>query len=187
MAVPRLMFQDFKWCGEMIRRFGLLTSLTSGNMSIRQGDIIYITRHNASLTYLRYQDIIEVGIDDDKSIDKDASMELPLHREIYRCIEINAIMHVHGVYAIISSSFENTEIIPCDIEGEVMLGKIKVVKQSESMKEDIIKSLKDSSSVIVERHGIFATGKSLRDAFNIALITENSCKIVVYERILKKV
>ena len=70
---------------EQFQRFGKdlfdegLTSSHGGNMSVRMGDRIIITRTGAMLGHLEDKDLIETGVEEDDSNIMLASSELVVH------------------------------------------------------------------------------------------------------------
>ena len=57
-----------------------LTSSHGGNMSVRMGDRIFITRTGSMLAHLEENDVIEIGLEEDNSNIMLASSELVVHR-----------------------------------------------------------------------------------------------------------
>ncbi len=49
-----------------------------------------------------------------------ASAELAVHRSIYKKTSALAVVHAHPPYAV-ALSFTEKEIVPCDMEGRVLL------------------------------------------------------------------
>ena len=77
------MLKDFAYIGRDLFLSGLNSS-HSGNMSIRCGDRIIITRRGAMLGQLTEQDLIETGLTKNDSHIILASTEIGVHRAIYQ-------------------------------------------------------------------------------------------------------
>src|SRR5690554_481688 len=93
------MYEQFRQVG---RDLFLQNAVSShgGNISVRIGDRILITRRGSVIHNLTESDIIETGVYDDDSGVALASTELIVHREIYKKTTAMAIVHAHPVNAI---------------------------------------------------------------------------------------
>ncbi|MGB3477568.1 MAG: class II aldolase/adducin family protein, partial [bacterium] len=69
-----------------------------GNISKRVGDRILISATHSMLDNLE-DDIVEVSLAGPSPLDEKASMELPMHRAIYRDTDAQAVIHGHTPYA----------------------------------------------------------------------------------------
>ncbi|MHB8868942.1 MAG: class II aldolase/adducin family protein, partial [Thermoleophilia bacterium] len=85
----------------------------AGNMSVRVGDRLVITRRGSMLGRLQPEDLIETGIDRDDSGIALASSEIVVHRAVYQRTAAQAILHTHPPHGIVLS-LEQDEIIPVD-------------------------------------------------------------------------
>jgi L-fuculose-phosphate aldolase len=85
---------QFQAVGKNLFSRGLVYS-QSGNLSIRMGDNLIITRRGSQLGSLDENDLIETGIYRNNRATPLASTELPVHRAIYRMTSAQAIVHAH--------------------------------------------------------------------------------------------
>lgn len=176
------MIEQFKLVGKLMFEEGLVHA-GAGNLSIRQGDNILITRKGSMLSILKDEDIVTVGIEPSEA-DKDASIELVVHRAIYKGSKAQAIVHAHPAYAIALSNTEE-KIIPQDAEGKFYLKSIPVVKARDTIgSEEIARFLPPVFgggyvSAIVKGHGTFAVGADLIEAYKLTSTLENTCKIIL--------
>jgi len=171
---------------EMFRKYGRLLSLHGyvvghgGNLSLRSGNTMYITRHGARLEDLRLEDIIAIPIEGESSFDSIASSEVLLHRAVYlNGAQHLAIVHTHSPYAVAISFFLD-ELEPLDAEASYVLRKVPVVEGeagSVKMAERVAEALKDSHAVIVRGHGVFAAAKMLDAAYRYACLVERSSQL----------
>jgi len=166
-----------------------LVSSHSGNVSIRMGDRLIITRRDSKLGCLQEHDLIETGIDKNDRYTPLASRELPVHRAIYRETPALAIVHAHPPHAI-ALSLTESEITPCDAEGLSLVGRVPVLGWNMEVKPgglaDIIaQALKQSQIVMVHGHGSFATGQLLEEAHSHTTFLEESCRIICLLKSLK--
>jgi Ribulose-5-phosphate 4-epimerase and related epimerases and aldolases len=173
---------------DMFQRIGrdlFLTGLISshgGNMSVRMGDRILITRRGSNLAWLEERDIIDIGFYEDDSNVMLASSEIVVHRAIYQNTTALAIVHTHPPYAIVRS-FIADEIVPIDSEGSYLLKRVPVVASeltvgSTEVAKIVSKELKEYSIVMLRGHGAFSVGNLLEEAYQWTSSLEVSCKIL---------
>lgn len=91
---------DLVACGRDLLARGLL-SQTSGNLSIRLGDEVFITPTSMEYNLIEPADIVVVGLDGAvRSGDRRPSSEAPLHCLAYQTRpDISAIVHTHSPHA----------------------------------------------------------------------------------------
>ena len=105
---------QFQNVGQCLFHRGLVSS-QSGNLSIRMGDRLIITRRGSNLGYLQENDLIETGINKNDRWTPLASIELPVHRAIYQTTQARAIVHAHPVH-VVALSMAVKEIISEHLE-----------------------------------------------------------------------
>ncbi len=172
-------FQKIGWASYIAG----LQDTHSGNMSMRIGNRMLITRRGSMLGFLNDYDIIEVGLEKNDSGVSLASSEIGIHRAIYRETSGLAIVHAHLINAVVLSLI-NDEIVPVDVEGAYTIRKVPVVSfefgsGSREMEEEIPRQLKDNKIVVIKGHGAIAIGETLEEALFYNSVLENSCKIIV--------
>ena len=182
-----MMLAQFKAVGHDLFTRGLVSS-HSGNLSIRMGDRIIITRRGSQLGSLEEHDLIETGLTKNDRATPLTSVELPVHRAIYLATQARAIVHAHPVHAIALSLTEN-EIPATCIEGEP-LGPVPVVGWNMEVKpgglaDVIAQALKGYRIVMVHGHGSFAIGQLLEEALNCTTSFEANCEVVCLLRSLQ--
>jgi L-fuculose-phosphate aldolase len=181
------MFIDFQRFGRDLFLAGLNNS-HSGNLSVRCGDRVVITRKGSMLGNLAEQDIIETGLNKNDEKTALASTEIGVHRSIYRGTPASAVVHAHPVHAIALSLIEDL-IIPVDAEGAHFLPKIPVLAAidpigSKELEENLPPLLRDFRIVLVRGHGSFAVGHNLEEAYQWTTCLENVCRIICLNRTL---
>ena len=168
-----------------------LTDTHGGNISMRIDDYILIKKSGKMLGYLEPADIVVTTLEENRELDAEASIELKVHRAIYKTLpEVKGIVHAHSPYAV-ACSLVYDEIIPLDSEGKLLLGKIPVlsakkVVSSDEVAEKLPELLKKSPVAVVKSHGPFAVGKTLEEALKYLSALENSCKIISIMRIMER-
>lgn len=183
------MLEDFKKIGGDLFLSGLNSS-HSGNLSVRYGDRIVITRRGAMLGHLAERDLIETGLAKNDSNIILASTEIGVHRAIYRGTSALAIVHAHPVHAIALSLIED-QIIPVDSEGAYLLHKVPVIAAehtigSKELENSLPALLSEYKIVMVRGHGSFAVGQMIEEAYQWTSSLEQVCRIIYLTRSLQK-
>jgi L-fuculose-phosphate aldolase len=175
-----MILSQFQTIGNDLFNSGLVTS-NGGNLSIRLGDRLIITRAGSWLSCLQENDLIETGIDKNDRYTPLASVELPVHRAIYKSTSAQAIVHAHPPHAVALSLLKR-EIVPDCVEGQETVGTVPVLGwhvevKSGGLADVITEALTDHHIVMVRGHGSFAIGQLLEEAYNYTTALEESCKI----------
>jgi L-fuculose-phosphate aldolase len=183
------MYEEFTEYGRLLFDQGLNNS-HSGNMSVREKDYIYITRHGARLYNLTFNDIVKVHMQDDRW-DEGASLETKVHRAIYRgCPAVKSIAHAHPPYGIVLS-LDNDVIRPIDMEGAYYFSEIPVYACPQTIGSDEVAAhlpelLASYKVVLVRGHGAFAGGATLEEAAMYLSVLESACRISYLHRQLPR-
>ena len=186
MIDPRIL-QQFQEIGRDMFVHNLISS-HGGNISMRLGDRIFITRRGSMLGRLQERDIIETGLFKKDSGVTLASTELIVHRAIYLATPGLAVAHAHTRRAVALSLARN-EIVPIDNEGSYLLKKIPVVEVefasgTPQMANTVAEALKSYKIIVLRGHGSFAIGQTLEEAFQWTDALEEACEIILYSKIL---
>ncbi len=181
--------QEMAKFGRMLVEHGLVES-HFGNISVRMGSKILITKSGVPLDEITRKSVVEVDIDKPSSLDNIASSEVTVHRAIYKHTQALAVIHAHPSFAVIESLLaEEDNIIPINIEGQYFLHEIPVVRGAAGTPElakSTREALKDHKDAIVFGHGTFAAGKTLEEVYFITEQIEHSCKLMYYFDLAKK-
>ena len=179
------MLEQFQRIGRLLFQEGLIYS-HGGNLSILEGNKIFITRRDAMLGELKEGDLIEVGIEPGEN-DKLASRELPTHRAVYKQTGAKAIIHAHPPHAIAISITDN-RVVPQDAEGIFLFKSAAIVRVRDGVGSEetarLLPSFLSGASVVavVKGHGSFAIGNNLEEAYKYTSALENSCRVIVAVR-----
>ncbi|MFZ3168899.1 MAG: aldolase [Candidatus Methanoperedens sp.] len=181
--------RDFTKFGKKLVDSGLVES-QFGNISIRNGDKMLITRTGVHLDEINKNSVVELDIDKSSNLDTIASSETIVHRTIYKNTPALTIIHAHPFFSVIESMLvENETIVPINIEGEYFLQEIPVVKGatgSPGLADKTSQALRAHKGVIVFGHGTFSAGKTLEEAYFITALVEQSCKMKYYLDMAKR-
>jgi len=175
------MYQEFRDIGRDIFLSGLISS-HGGNMSVRVGDRMLITRRGSMLGRLTERDIIETALEHEDSEVALASTEIVVHRAIYAATNGLAIVHTHSPNSILRSMIED-EVVPIDSEGSYLLHKVPVYSLAQTagsaeVAETVSEALKEYKCVLLRGHGPFAIGSVLEEAFQWISCLEMACTIL---------
>jgi len=126
--------------------------------------------------------LIETGIDRNSRTTPLASIELPVHRAIYKATQAQAIVHAHPPHAI-ALSLTHRAIEPTSGEDVSLTGKIPVVGWRTAVKpgglaDVIAEALAENRIIMVHGHGSFAVGQLLDEAYNLTTTLEQACQVL---------
>jgi L-fuculose-phosphate aldolase len=178
--IERETIRLFRDIGRDLYVAGLTTS-HGGNMSVRLGDGIIITRRGSMLGRLGDDDLVETDMEPCAADDR-CSREIVVHRAIYAATDARAIVHAHPPHTV-ARSFGHDSIVPADSEGLYVLGEVPVVEAattiaSSEAAEVLARSLGSARVAVLRTHGSFATGASLEEAFMHVSVLEASAVIL---------
>ncbi|MBN1193042.1 MAG: class II aldolase/adducin family protein [Coriobacteriia bacterium] len=178
--IDREIIRQFRDIGRDVFVSGLTTS-HGGNMSVRDGERIIITRRGSMLGRLTDDDLIETGMEPSAADDR-CSREIVVHRAIYAATEARAIVHAHPVHTI-ARSFACDSIVPEDSEGLFVLGDVPVVEAATTIAsaeaaEVLARALGSAPVAVLRTHGPFATGATLEEAFMHVSVLEASAAVL---------
>ena len=177
------MHEELRKFGRKLVESGLVSS-HFGNISVRVGRKMLISRSGAMLDELDEASVVEVDLEKPSSLDIIASSEANVHRAIYKNTSALAIIHTHSPFAVVMSLICDARgerrIVPVDTEGAYFLHEIPLVHGgagTEELARNLAAALKEHKAAIAVGHGAFCTGKILEEAFVVASMVEHSCKI----------
>ncbi|HSW57224.1 MAG TPA: class II aldolase/adducin family protein [Dehalococcoidales bacterium] len=176
-----MFINQFQNVGRALFSRGLVSS-SSGNLSIRMGEHLIITRRGSNLATLEEIDLVETGIHKNDRNTPLASVELPVHRAIYQNTQAKAIVHAHPphltalsmVDRVIKSehleNFGSIAVVP-------VLGWDMEVKPG-GLADIIAETLKTNYIIAVRGHGSFAIGQIMDEAYDYTTNLEAACQIL---------
>lgn len=175
------MYEWFREIGRDCFLSGLVSS-HAGNLSVRVGDRLTITRRGSMLGALRPEDLIETGLERDEGDDVRASSELATHRAVYRLTPALAVVHTHPAHGVVLS-LDRDEIVPLDFEGSYLFQRVPVVSAagsvgSEEVAEAVSAALAQERLCMLRGHGLFAIGHTLEEAYQWSSSFEASARVL---------
>ncbi|RZN33676.1 MAG: aldolase [Methanosarcinales archaeon] len=183
------MWQEISRFGKKLVEYGLVES-HFGNISIRTGDTMLITRSGSALDEIDQDAVVEVGIAGSSSMDLIASSETIVHRAIYQNTSALAIIHAHCPYAVIESLIADSPIVPVDSEGVYFLHEIPVVTGgigTSDLARNAAPLLREHKGVIIQGHGTIAVGMVLEEAYVVTSQIEHCCQVKYHVDLFNRV
>lgn len=153
-----------------------------GNMSVRDGDRIIITRRGSMLGRIGERDVVWTNMRA-CDLDEECSREIVVHRAIYEATDAKAIVHAHPEHTIYRSLIEDS-IAPIDSEAAYVLGaSIPVVTAAQTIAspeaaDKLAAVLREHKIAVLKSHGPFAVGSTLEEAFYHVSALEVACRIL---------
>lgn len=176
------MYERFRDVGRDLFLSGGVTT-HGGNLSVREGDRIFISRRGSALGRMRPEDITEASMTPCEA-DAICSRELVVHRAIYEACDAKAIVHAHTVHTIFRSMIAD-EICPADSESRYVIGaSVPVCSPQETIASPEAASMlaevfsAGAKVAVLRTHGPFAIGETLEEAFYHVSCLEASCRIL---------
>ena len=167
-----------------LRQYGLNDS-HSGNASVRDGDIVWVTPTGCCADTLSSGELVECHLDGWSG--KGTSLDAPLHLAVYRANpRTRAILHSHGPYSV-AMTMDNQEFRPEDFEGQLYFSRVPVitipydryVEQSPRLVSEV---LAEYPIAVVRGHGVYACAESLDLAYKWTCSLELSAKTAFIAR-----
>jgi len=148
----------------------------SGNISVRNGDEMYITKTGSLKGHLAERDICRPGLAEPEYGLFQTSSETGEHRRVLEFA--GAMIHAHALQTVLLSYFTDS-ILPVDVWGRKNLGTVPVLTfaapiGSPEMEEKIPEALRVRPAMVVKTHGPFVRGATLDEAFFYLCLLENS-------------
>lgn len=173
---------DIATYSQKVVEAGLL-HMQGGNLSVRLGDELVITRTRTLKLVLGPDDVVTAPVDDDAPVEG-ASSTLAMHRAIYRRTDAQAIMHAHPYHATLLSFFVDV-IEPVEENGLLYLGRrIRCVAAPgyvrwNEVAEEMALALTESPAAMLKWHGSFTIGDSMALAFHNTQAIESTARFIL--------
>lgn len=183
------MWRELQKFGKKCVDSGMTTS-HFGNISVRVGNKILISRSGSMIDELDENTIVEVDMQKPGSFDLIASSETIVHRSIYQKTSALAIIHVHSPFATVMSMLEPGDYLePEDTESKYFIHQMPLITGkigSKELAKNASEALKDSKVAIIRGHGSIAIGKIMEEAYVHICTVEHACKVKYYFDLMKR-
>src|SRR5688500_13090001 len=145
-------------CGADLFASGLITT-RGGNLSVRVGDTIVITRTGALLAHLAPPDLVECPVGSSGERDDETSSDLVVHRAVYQACDARAVLHAHPPTAV-AFTWTTDHFSPDDHEGRVFIPHVPVVAERKPrtlVASDVAAAVAAGARIVAVRtHGTYA-------------------------------
>lgn len=154
---------------------------TSGNISVRSGDLLAVTPSGTDYETLRPQDVVVVDLAGAR-IDGELAptVELPLHLACYAEHNADAVVHTHSTAATaLSLVCDHVPAVHYQIAmfgGSVAVSPYATYGTPELV-TNVSAALQGRSAVVMEHHGTLTTGDTLGKAYDRARQLEWVCDV----------
>ncbi len=176
------MISDAVQFGKLLYEKGYVVA-SEGNISFVEGGRTYITKSGVFKGFITENDFIEINRKGEPvSGNEKVSTEVYTHLAIYDVRpDVKAIIHAHPVYSITCSIAGiplSEAIFP---ESLFAIGKVPITDYATPSTKEGAKVVKEwaekTDVLILDRHGVFAFGKDIKDAFSKLEIAEKTAQI----------
>lgn len=158
-----------------------LTVATSGNLSVRCGDLVVITPSGVPYPSLEPSmvPVCDAGGDVVEG-DLAPSSELPMHLAVYEATGCGAIVHPHSVHATVLSVLVD-ELPPVHYLVAALGGGVRVARYetygTDELAEAVVEALGDRTAALMAHHGSITIGHTLDVAYQRARWLEWLCEV----------
>ncbi|WP_328316799.1 class II aldolase/adducin family protein [Streptomyces sp. NBC_00388] len=154
---------------------------TSGNVSVRCGDLVLVTPSGVPYERLGPGDTVAVDLDGRQVTGElRPTSELPLHLAVYRATAATAVVHTHAVHATAVSTLV-TELPVVHYMAAALGGPVRVAPYalygSEELAAHMLTALADRSGCLLQNHGTVTHGGSLDQAYDRTAQLEWMCRL----------
>ncbi|HEX4816815.1 MAG TPA: class II aldolase/adducin family protein [Nonomuraea sp.] len=159
---------------------------TSGNLSVREGDLVTVTPTGVSLDTLTPEMCPVVDLDGHLVAGElRPSSETPMHLAIYRTTDARAVVHTHSVFgAVVATTM--TELPPVHYNALQLGGVTGTVKVAEyatygtpELAANVRSALAGKRAALMANHGGVTIGATLEEAFEATRLLEWLCEVYV--------
>ncbi|MEV6396273.1 class II aldolase/adducin family protein [Streptomyces sp. NPDC051907] len=154
---------------------------TSGNVSVRVGDLVLVTPSGVPYDRLAPEDVVAVDLDGDQVLGEfRPTSELPLHLEVYRGTDARAVVHTHAAHATAVSTLV-AELPPIHYMIAILGGPVRVAPYAlygtEELAANMRDALRDRTGCLLQNHGTITYGDSLQQAYDRTAQLEAICEL----------
>lgn len=177
--------------GKKIAAAGLVAG-AGGNVSVRDGDIIWMKPSGLALDEMTPADLSGIRIADGKQVKgkRKPTTEVNMHLGIYReRKDCNAVFHTHSPWAggVLSSGVEFKPMFPefvVDLGVRATIPYITATTQK--LADAVAKAAKKADTIFLLNHGVVALGVEMKQAFFRSQVVEDAAKSLIAACIVGK-
>ncbi|WP_019241223.1 MULTISPECIES: class II aldolase/adducin family protein [Bacillus] len=173
--------EQLKLYAEKIVQTGLVVG-AGGNLSMREGDFMYISPSGFDLQEIEDHQWVKVNIKTGEILSNlKPSSELLMHLECFRNRpDIQAVLHSHPSYSIgVSSAGHEIPMLFPDFPA--MVNQVSyleyMIPTTDVLANAVADVIKESDVVVMRNHGVLTVGKTLKEAYFFMQLIEESAKV----------
>ncbi len=154
---------------------------TSGNVSVRVGDLVLVTPTGVPYDRLGPADTVAVDLEGRqvRGVLRPTS-EIPMHLAVYRHTDARAVVHTHAVHATAVSTLV-AELPLVHYMAAALGGPVRVAPYalygSEELAEHMLRALEDRTGCLLQNHGTLTYGTGLAQAYDRTAQLEWMCRL----------
>ncbi len=171
-----------RWAAEL----GLVVG-TSGNLSVREGDLVAVTPSGVALDRLTPADCPVVDLAGYLvEGDRQPSSETPMHLAVYAETDAAAIVHTHATFSTVVAS-TLTELPPIHYNILLLGGPVRVAEYATYGTPELAANVRAAlaggrRAALLASHGAVTIGADLEQAFEATRLLEWLCEVYVRAR-----
>ncbi len=172
--------RHYRW----LRQYGINDS-HSGNASVRDGDSLWVTPTGACADLLEPDHLVRCELDGSRG--ERASLDAPLHIEVYRRNpKAQAVLHSHGAHTV-ALTMDGNDFLPPDFEGQLYFPRVPVItiaydRYVEESPAKVATLLAEYPIMVVRGHGVYACAANLNLAYKWTCSLELSARTAFIAR-----
>ncbi|WP_438294519.1 class II aldolase/adducin family protein [Streptomyces sp. HUAS TT7] len=154
---------------------------TSGNVSVRVGELVLVTPTGVPYDRLGPADTVAVDLEGRQVMGTlRPTSEIPMHLAVYRNTEARAVVHTHAVHATAVSTLV-TELPLVHYMAAALGGPVRVAPYalygSEELAENMLRALEGRTGCLLQNHGAVTYGTGLAQAYDRTAQLEWMCRL----------
>ncbi|MFS0781328.1 class II aldolase/adducin family protein [Bacillus sp. 1P06AnD] len=153
-----------------------------GNLSMREGDTMYISPSGYDLKEIEDHEWVKVSIETGKVLDElKPSSEILMHLECYRTRPgIEAVLHAHPSYSVgVTSTGKDIPMLFPDMAA--MVRKVAyldyIIPTTDILSDAVAEVIADCDVVVMRNHGVLTIGRTMKEAYFFMQLIEESAKV----------
>ena len=158
---------------------------STGNLSVREGDRIWVTPTGKSLRNLREEDLACIDPSGQPLNGAKASKESPFHLAAYASAggRAGAIVHLHSTWATAMSCLQHPQFPPITPYFQMRVAPLAVVPYyrpgSEELAHAVGEAAKEHNCMLLRNHGLICMGRTLEEAVDRTEELEETSKLLL--------
>ncbi|MFI7635645.1 class II aldolase/adducin family protein [Nonomuraea sp. NPDC049400] len=156
---------------------------TSGNLSVRQGELVAVTPSGVALDRLTPEMCPIVDVEGHLvEGELQPSSETPMHLAVYETTDAQAIVHTHSVFGTVVAT-TMTELPPVHYNALLLGGTVRVAAYATygtpELAANVRAAMAGKRAALMANHGGVTIGATMEEAFEATRLLEWLCEVYV--------